>query len=68
MDYFYGIEEYLHSLISVASIDDCAKRIAQEGGYVVSPKHPVTDAGYLAFFKNAEGALFGLWQQDTSAK
>jgi uncharacterized protein len=53
--------------ISVPSVDDYAKKVEQAGGIIVVPKFTVAGAGYLAFFKDTEGNIFGLWQEDTSA-
>jgi uncharacterized protein len=54
--------------ISVPSVDDYVKKVTEAGGQIVVPKFTVAGAGYLAFFKDTEGNIFGLWQDDTSAK
>lgn len=56
------------SSISVPSVDEYAKKVERAGGQIVVPKFVVPGVGHLAFFKDTEGNIFGLWQDDTSAK
>jgi predicted enzyme related to lactoylglutathione lyase len=60
-------EQPLTNSILVDSIDEYAPKIAQAGGQIVVPKMVIPSAGYLAYFKDTEGNIHGLWQEDTSA-
>jgi uncharacterized protein len=53
--------------IIVDSIDSYASKITEAGGVIVVPKFAVPTAGYLAYFKDTEGNIHGLWQEDASA-
>ena len=48
--------------ISVSDIEKAAKKIEKGGGKIVSPKQPVSDMGFVAYFKDPEGNVIGLWQ------
>jgi len=54
--------------IEVASVDEMAKKIEAAGGIVVVPKMAVPSVGYLAYFKDPDGNISGLWQPDKAAK
>jgi hypothetical protein len=50
---------------SYAWVDDCAKveaTVRETGGKVIMPTMAVADFGSMAFFQDAEGAVFGAWQ------
>lgn len=53
--------------ISVDSIDKYAEKIVAAGGQIVVPKSVIPTVGYMAYFKDTEGNIHGLWQEDTSA-
>ena len=48
--------------ISVDSIDDIIPVIESNGGKIVVPKQTVGDMGFLAYFTDPEGTIFGLWE------
>ena len=48
--------------IGVDSIDEAIVSIEQNGGVVVVPKQPVGDMGFLAYFRDPEGVIHGLWE------
>jgi hypothetical protein len=48
--------------IAVEDIDQALKTIGSLGGSTVSPKEPVADMGFAAYFKDSEGNVLGLWQ------
>jgi len=48
--------------ISVESIDDSVKKIEKGGGKIVSPKQPIGEMGFIAYFKDSEGNTLGLWE------
>lgn len=64
-------EEGLPNLINtidVADIDDVINRIEKNGGEIVRPKHAVPGVGWLAYFKDSEGVMSGIMQNDPNAK
>ena len=48
--------------IAVKSIDKTLEKLSKSGGKMVSPKTPVMDMGYIAYFKDTEGNVVGLWE------
>jgi uncharacterized protein len=49
-------------VIDVASIDSALKQIERLGGATVVSKEPVGDMGFVAYFKDPEGNVVGLWE------
>jgi predicted enzyme related to lactoylglutathione lyase len=60
-------EQPLTNSINVDSIDKYVAKITEAGGQIVVPKMVIPSAGYLAYFKDTEGNIHGLWQEDASA-
>jgi len=58
----------LVNTIDVSDIDDIIKKINNKGGEIVRPKHAVPGVGWLAYFKDSEGVMFGIMQNDPRAK
>jgi len=54
--------------IDVDDIDDVIKKIEIKGGEIVRPKHAVPGVGWLAYFKDSEGVMSGIMQNDPNAK
>ncbi|NHI88055.1 MAG: VOC family protein [Candidatus Thorarchaeota archaeon] len=54
--------------IDVSSIDETVKQIEENGGLIVRPKSVIPGVGYLAYFKDTEGNLWGIMQSDANAK
>jgi predicted enzyme related to lactoylglutathione lyase len=54
--------------INVDSVDAYAAKVVAHGGTIVVPKMTVPGVGYLIYFKDPDGNISGLWQQDPSAK
>ena len=52
----------------VNSLDETSAAIEQHGGTVALPKMPVPGVGWLAYFHDPEGNIFGAMQQDANAK
>lgn len=48
--------------INVQNIDDALTNVRKMGGEVVKGKMPVADMGNVAYFKDTEGNIIGLWQ------
>jgi predicted enzyme related to lactoylglutathione lyase len=53
--------------IDVPSIDDFAEKITEAGGQIVVPKMVIPGIGWLAYFKDPDGNVHGIMQDDTSA-
>jgi predicted enzyme related to lactoylglutathione lyase len=60
-------EQPVVNSISVDSIDNYAEKIISAGGQIVVPKSSIPTVGYMAYFKDTEGNIHGLWQEDSSA-
>ena len=54
--------------IDVGDIDEIIKKIESKGGAIVRPKHAVSGVGWLAYFKDSEGVMSGIMQNDPNAK
>ncbi len=53
----------VYNTLHVDSIDEHAKKIEANGGKQVVPKMLIPTAGYLAYFKDTEGNVFGIWEE-----
>ncbi len=54
--------------IEVNNMDEIIAKIESNGGAITVPKMPLTGVGWLCYFKDSEGILFGLYQVDKNAK
>lgn len=54
--------------VDVPSVDQFVKKATDAGGQVALPKMPIPGIGWLAYCKDTEGNIFGLMQNDPSAK
>lgn len=54
--------------IDVPSVDEFAKKVKENGGTIVIPKHAVPGVGWLAYFKDSEENMFGIMESDESAQ
>ena len=54
--------------ISVENIDDSILKIEESGGTIVVPKMAIPTVGWLSFFKDPDGNIHGVWQDDNKAK
>ena len=54
--------------IGVETLDDYVGKAQSNGGTVAMPKMAVPGIGWLAYFKDTEGNLFGMLQPDTNAQ
>ena len=54
--------------IEVTSLDESVRMVKANGGEIVKPKSSIPGVGYLAYFKDTEGHMFGMLQGDSSAK
>jgi predicted enzyme related to lactoylglutathione lyase len=48
--------------LEVDDIDATLAQVAAHGGAVVAPKMPIGDMGALAYFRDPEGNVVGLWE------
>lgn len=54
--------------IGVDSLDKAVDEVVKAGGGVVQPKAAVPGVGYSAYCRDPEGNVFGLMQEDSTAK
>lgn len=55
------------NVVGVDSVDAYAEKIAAAGGTIVVPKMPIPGVGWLACFKDPDGYITGIMQDDPSA-
>lgn len=61
-------EPSIVNTIDVSSVDEFTTKVESNGGTVVTPKHAVPGVGYFAYFKDPEGNVFGMMEEDPTAK
>lgn len=61
-------EQPMVNTINVPSVDEWCKKIAASGGQVVVPKTAIPTVGWLAYFKDVDGNIFGIMEDDKNAK
>jgi predicted enzyme related to lactoylglutathione lyase len=54
--------------IDVPSVDEFTKKVEANGGKIIRPKRAVMGVGYMAYFQDPEGNIFGMMESDESAK
>ena len=54
--------------IDVPSVDEFIDKIKANGGEIAQPKMSVPGVGYVAYFQDTEGNIFGIIESDMSAK
>jgi uncharacterized protein len=54
--------------MDVVDLDAAVAAIEAAGGLCVVPKMPIPGVGWLAYFKDTEGHIFGAMQADASVK
>jgi predicted enzyme related to lactoylglutathione lyase len=52
----------------VENLDRTIETVLSNGGSMALPKMPVPGVGWLAYCKDTEGHIFGMIQNDPSAK
>ncbi len=55
------------NVVDVASVDKTVAKIESAGGTIVVPKMAVPGIGFVAYFQDPEGNVFGLMEADESA-
>lgn len=53
--------------IDVANLDKTIINIEKAGGTIVVPKMPIPTVGWLAYFKDPDGNIHGIYQKDSTA-
>lgn len=53
--------------IDVPSVDEFVKKIVSNGGKIVRPKMAIPGVGWMAYFKDPEGNVWGIMERDESA-
>jgi uncharacterized protein len=54
--------------VMVDSLDEILNAVTAHGGSIALPKMPVPTIGWLAYFKDTEGNIFGAMQNDPNAR
>jgi predicted enzyme related to lactoylglutathione lyase len=54
--------------IDVDDVDDYLDKITKKGGTVVVPKMTMPRIGYLAYFQDPQGNIFGIMKNDPAAQ
>jgi predicted enzyme related to lactoylglutathione lyase len=54
--------------IDVKDLDKTITMIVENGGKIIAPKMPVPKVGWLAYFEDPDGNLFGAMQDDPNAE
>jgi predicted enzyme related to lactoylglutathione lyase len=54
--------------IGVPSVDDFLKKIEESDGTVLAPKSAIPGIGWFAMFRDPEGNVLGIMQDDKNAK
>lgn len=60
-------EQPIVNSITVTDLDATLVQVAKAGGTVVVPKMPIPTVGWLAYFKDPDGNIHGVWQDDPAA-
>ncbi|MFW9849085.1 MAG: VOC family protein [Candidatus Thorarchaeota archaeon] len=61
-------EDSIVNTIDVDDIDVYTKKVVDHGGEIIRPKSTIPGVGYLVYFKDTEGNMWGMMQSDTNAK
>ena len=64
----HGPDHPLVNTISVKHLQDAIKAVESNGGVIVVPTMPVPGIGWLCYFKDPDGNIMGIMQNDTDAK
>ena len=61
-----GVPPHWNNYVTVANVDETAKRAKELGGTVLAPPFDVMDAGRMAVVQDPTGAVFQIWQANRS--
>ena len=62
-----SVNAYVCTVV-VPNLDEYQAKVTANKGVIALPKMAVPTVGWLAYFKDTEGNIFGLMQMDASAK
>lgn len=62
-----GQEAVVNFVIDVDDVDAYAEKVSAAGGEQVVPKMAIPGVGWVAYFKDTEGNIFGVHQHDPTA-
>ena len=54
-------------VLDVEDVDETIRKVTENGGTVAMPKGPVPGIGWVAYFHDPSGNLFGVMQNDPNA-
>jgi len=54
--------------IQVLSVDEYLKKVTEAGGSINLPKMPISGLAWLAYCKDPDGNIFGIYEEDQNAK
>jgi uncharacterized protein len=54
--------------VGVDDLDEFMAMAGKHGGTMAVPRMPIPGMGWLSYFKDTEGNIFGIFQDDSSAK
>ena len=63
-----GGEPLTVNAIAVPSIDEYIKKVEDNGGSIIRPRFAIPGVGWFAYFKDPEGNMFGMMQEDKTAR
>ena len=61
-------QETTVNTIDVPSVDEFTQKITEAGGKVVVQKMAIPGVGYMAYYTDSEGNVFGIMEEDPSTK
>jgi predicted enzyme related to lactoylglutathione lyase len=61
-----GAPPHWNSYVTVANVDESAKKAESLGGKMIAPPFDVMDAGRMAVIQDPTGAFFQIWQKNRS--
>ena len=61
-------DDIIINTIGVQDIDTVIKKIKKNGGTIINPKRAIPGVGWLAYFKDLDGNLLGIMEDDPDAK
>ena len=56
------------NVIDVDDVDQALKKVEENGGTILKPKMALPGVGYLAYFKDPDGNIFGMMKDDPEAR
>ena len=51
-----------------SNIDECMNKITENGGKITVPKMAIPGVGWISYFKDFKGNVFGIMQSDQTAQ